>query len=357
MSDLSEITAQRAEQVIESLRNGIPPTGLVSHFTVGRKEEVAELEALLDPATRGVGPGHLIKANYGSGKTHLLRVIEEKALQRNYVVANVTVDANNGVRFNRMDQVLGRIYQSLESQDASLKGIDVIFNDLAQISTPQKVRQIRPDMVQGFARQWVGSYPWMSKDYIRNRLHNLSSLDRGYWSKNKYEASWMAIENLNHLAVLAGHSGVVLLFDEFEDIFQNLNNSQWQQTAFENFFNFFDNFHYSGLAFFAVTPEFVQKSKSLLRYKGIYGLSPDNFDHLPQFSMSPITESDVNELAIKICNTHGIAYEWPAYEVAYAAGIEGQVHLAFNSKMRNQTRLTIESIVCWLDGLLQSNDD
>ena len=72
--------------------------------------------------------------------------------------------------------------------------------------------------------------------------------------------------------------------------------------------------------------------------------------------MSPITESDVNELAIKICNTHGIAYEWPAYEVAYAAGIEGQVHLAFNSKMRNQTRLTIESIVCWLDGLLQSNE-
>ena len=353
MSDLVELTSLRAETVIESLRNGIPPNGLVSQFTVGRKEELLGLEALLDPAARPDGPGHLIKANYGSGKTHLLRVIQEKALQGNYVVANVTVDANNGMRFNRMDQVLGRIYQSLESSNSSGRGIDVIFDALAQISTPQKVGQIRPGVVQDFARYWVGNYSWVNKDNIRNRLHNLSAIERGYWSKNQYETSWMGIENLNHLAKLAGYQGIVLLFDEFEDIFQNLNNIQWQQVAFENFFKFFENFHFSGLAFFAVTPDFIQKSKSLFRYRSDYGFSPDRFDELPQFSMSPITESNFNELAIKICNTHGAAYEWPAYEIALAAGIEKKVHLAYSSKMRDQTRLMIESIVCWLDGLSQ----
>ena len=353
MSDLAELTPIRAERVIESLRNGTPPTGLVAHFTVGRKEELLELEALLNPASSNGGPGHLIKANYGSGKTHLLRVIQEKALQANYIVANVTIDANNGMRFNRMDQILGRIYQSLESLNATGKGIDVVFDDLAQISTPQKVAQIRPGIVQSYARYWVGNYSWVNKDDIRNSLHNLSVVDRNYWSRDQYQASWMAIDNLDHLAKLAGHSGIVLLFDEFEDVFQNLNNIQWQQVAFENFFKFFDSFHFGGLAFFAVTPEFIQKSKSLFRYRGDYGFSPDKFDELPQFSMSPISESNFNELALKICNTHGLAYDWPAGEVAVSAGIEKQVQLAYSSKLRDQTRLTIESIVCWLDDLLQ----
>jgi hypothetical protein len=84
-----------------------------------------------------------------------------------------------------------------------------------------------------------------------------------------------------------------------------------------------------------------------------YGFSEDHFSQLPQFSMSPITETNLNELAIKICHVHGIAYEWSAYEIAYAAGIEKQVHLAYSSTMRDQTRLTIQNIVRWLDGLLQ----
>lgn len=353
MSDLAELTPTRAERVIESLRNGIPPTGLVAHFTVGRKEELLELEALLDAASNNGVPGHLIKANYGSGKTHLLRVIQEKAIQANFIVANVTIDANNGMRFNRMDQILGRIYQSLESSKAANRGIDVVFDDLALISTPQKVAQIRPGIVQGYARYWVGNYSWVNKDDIRNRMHNLSAIDRSYWSRDKYQSTWMAIENLDHLAKLAGYEGVVLLFDEFEDVFQNLNNIQWQQVAFENFFKFFDSFHFKGIAFFAVTPEFIQKSKSLFRYRASYGFSPSKFDELPQFSMSPISETDFNELALKICNTHAIAYGWPASEIAISAGLEKQIHFAYSSKMRDQTRLTIESIVCWLDSLLQ----
>jgi hypothetical protein len=353
MSDLAELSPLRAESVIESLRNGIPPKGLVSHFTVGRKEELLELEALLDPASLTGSPGHLIKANYGSGKTHLLRVIQEKALQANYIVANVTIDANNGMRFNRIDQILGRIYQSLESLDAPNKGIDVIFDDLTQVSTPQKIAEIRPSIVQGYARYWVGNYSWVNKDDIRNRLHNLSAVDRRIWSRDQYQASWSALENLDHLAKLAGHEGIVLLFDEFEDVFQNLNNIQWQQVAFENFFKFFERFHFEGLAFFAVTPDFIQKSKSLFRYRGDYGFSSDKFDELPQFSMSPISESNFKELAVKICNAHALAYDWPAYEIAFAAGIEKQVQAAFGSKMRDQTRLTIESIVCWLDGLFE----
>ena len=52
--------------------------------------------------------GLLIHANYGAGKSHLLRVLRELALERGFAVALIVADAQGGVRFNRMDTVFGR---------------------------------------------------------------------------------------------------------------------------------------------------------------------------------------------------------------------------------------------------------
>src|SRR5208282_318719 len=56
----------------------------------------------------------LLHANYGSGKTHLLKLIREIALERGFAVSSVTLDANAAVRFNRMDQILGAICRNIE---------------------------------------------------------------------------------------------------------------------------------------------------------------------------------------------------------------------------------------------------
>jgi hypothetical protein len=56
-----------ARSIIESLRIGIPPRGHINQFTVGRRSEIAQLKEKLDSGTPGT---MLIKANYGSGKSH-----------------------------------------------------------------------------------------------------------------------------------------------------------------------------------------------------------------------------------------------------------------------------------------------
>jgi chromosomal replication initiation ATPase DnaA len=66
--------SRQAQRVIESLRQGIPPEGHIRRFTVGRKSEIARLTTRLDKSESGA---LLLKANYGSGKTHLLRFIRE----------------------------------------------------------------------------------------------------------------------------------------------------------------------------------------------------------------------------------------------------------------------------------------
>jgi len=107
---VESISVGRAARILEDLRKGIPPSGLVEEFTVGRKDEIRWLDDhLVDDETYSL----LLKANYGSGKSHLLQLIREKALRAEFAVSLVVLDARSGVRFNRMDQIFGAIMRNL----------------------------------------------------------------------------------------------------------------------------------------------------------------------------------------------------------------------------------------------------
>ncbi|WP_041740462.1 BREX system ATP-binding domain-containing protein, partial [Calothrix sp. PCC 6303] len=116
--------------VIESLRLGIPPSGYIRYFTVGRISEIAQLTARLQQEKSGA---LLLKANYGSGKSHLLRFIRETALKEGFAISSVTLDAKSGIRFNRMDQILGAIWRGLEIPgNAENKGVRPFFDFVCQ---------------------------------------------------------------------------------------------------------------------------------------------------------------------------------------------------------------------------------
>src|SRR5207248_4450641 len=86
-----------AERVVEQLRYGVPPPEHVRAFTVGREAQLKELERSLDQNDPSVGAALLVKANYGGGKSHLLKVVRETALQSGYAVSLVVVNSQEGV--------------------------------------------------------------------------------------------------------------------------------------------------------------------------------------------------------------------------------------------------------------------
>src|SRR4051794_20860991 len=100
-----------AIKAVESLRKGIPPDGHVRHFTVGRESEIDHLAVRLRKQQTGA---LLLKANYGSGKSHLLRFLRETGLTEGYMVSTVTLDSKSAVRFNKMNQIVGAIWRGLE---------------------------------------------------------------------------------------------------------------------------------------------------------------------------------------------------------------------------------------------------
>lgn len=395
------MNAIQAQRVMESLRKGIPPTGFVRHFTVGRDSEIRSLSKKLRESEGGA---LLIQANYGSGKTHLLQFIREQALSDSYAVSTVTLDARAAVRFNRMDQIFGAICRNIEIPSSpDNKGIRHLFHFLIQQAEDAKGRtgfwhQLThnwrwdysevldsPAMFIAF-RAWSASKPSIQdiiEDYLfqpweyrvqRKRLYlelveSLRSFfrdPRSEWQfyadevfmfhTQGYAQSWAALRDLNTLARAAGLKGLTILFDEFEDVITNLRNIAHQQAAFWNLFQFYSGKQFPGMTFYAVTPQFSAKCKNLLIEKNYWDYDFSNFDRLPTFEMSPLDVLELDELAMRVLEAHGIAYNWEPDLVMRASQLEKIVHNAASVPVQDRARHTIISVVKALDNLLQENE-
>jgi len=393
------------QQVIESLRLGIPPEGHVRYFTVGRLSEINKLTERLQQAKSGA---LLLKANYGSGKSHLLRFIRETALKENFAVSTVTLDAKSAVRFNRMDQMLGAILQGLEvPKQIGSKGVYHFFDLVCQQARSSKASNHNNWQKITNNNHWNSSKllespaifivlrAWFScrcnKDLIQDWLYQKSSykatnlyhelvtkVNASYryefslngnlqwmpytsktqifnFSSQGYIQSWAALRDIHTLASAAGLRGLIILFDEFEDVLSNITNIVHQETAFQNLFQFFIGNQFQGISFFAITPEFVDKCKSRLLSKNRWDSSYFQFDNLPTFEMSPLDVPHLQDLAKKIKDIHGIAYGWDTNSSSIESGIISVVQKSGNIAVQDRTRQTIKEVVTFLDSQLEEN--
>jgi len=391
------------QQAIESLRLGIPPEGHVRYFTVGRLKEINTLTTTLQqPSSTAL----LLKANYGSGKSHLLKFIRETALKEGYAVSSVTLDAKSAVRFNRMDQIFGAICRGLEVPNVKQKGIASFLNWISSQSKKGQVssnwgqitnnnrwnysRAIKSPSIFIALRAWVsgrsntnliedwlhqaGGYKTtdLERELIRKpqssfreELQANGSLQwSSYTTKaslfnfkhDAYTQAWHATQDLDTLARASKLRGLIILFDEFEDIVYNISNIEHQKVAFQNLFQFFFGNSFTGMSFFAITPGFVEKCKYRLMTKGCWDYDYSHFDALPTFEMSPLEESHLQELAEKIRQFHGIAYDWDTNTLTVEKSLKRVVAKAASTPLQDRTRYTICEVVKCLDQLLEDNE-
>lgn len=393
----------QAQRVIESLRKGIPPDGFVRHFTVGRASEVVQLTERLDDVVPGA---LLLKANYGSGKTHLLRFIRECALEKGFAVSAVTLDARGAVRFNRMDQVFGAICRNIEVPGVlGQKGIRPVLNfvvDRLERAKAGKSESFWQELTNNWkwdfsealdspavfvaVRAWATGtstvhdrvedwflQPWLYRS-LRRLLYSdlIGSLRRFFhdprpeWQFYKYGVfdfhtqgyaqSWWALRDLQRLLCESGLNGLVVLFDEYEDVITNLRNVAHQEAAFWNLFQFYAGRQFPGLSFYAVTPEFVEKCVTLLIDKGRWDYDYSRFKAIPTFQMTPLDVEELEELAMRILEAHGVAYDWEPDLVMRATELDKIVRKASSVQIQDRARHTIISVVKALDRLLEENE-
>ena len=395
-----------AQRAIESLRMGLPPDGNVRQFTVGRGSEIDALIGRLDQADPGA---LLLKANYGSGKSHLLRFIRETALQRRFAVSSVTLDCRSAIRFNRMDQILGAIWRGLELPHGV--GVRGCRGFLDWICTVAEARKSGGDDI-GFWKELTDNWKWSRSQTLQSpslfiairawatgrqdtRLLIESWLQEpwNYYARRtdlyqklvadlyryfrdprpdwefydtregvfnfqlqSYQQSWDCLSDMHVLAREAGLRGFVLLFDEFEDVLNNMTRIDFQEAAFKNLFQFFGGKRFPGMSFFAVTPAFVMKCKERLLQKGRWDFDYARLDSLPTFEMSPLTAAELQELSDRILRTHADAYAWNPLAHIGIGDLRAIVERAAKVPIQDRARQTIRQYVATLDRLLEGSE-
>lgn len=393
MPEGSEMRREEAWRAVESLRKGLPPTGWVRQFTVGRQSEIQDLRARLERAETGA---LLLRANYGTGKTHMLRYIQEEALECGYVVSFVTLDANGAVRFSQMDQIMGAVVNQLQiPRGPGTCGLADLFDVVGETI---KGESFSPD--HGFwysavlKNGWQTSYefgayavfmalrswyftedparknriidwltqPWQYRTQGRVLYQELVERQRDLFREQKsfdqlkqggvfdfkalgYRHSWEALKDLQRIAVESGFRGMVLLFDEFESTVTDLRTRKPQLDAFQNLFDFFGGQRFDGMSFFAVTPDFVEKCNGLLRERRIVDYDHGAFGRLPMFEMSPLDEDDLLGLAQRVVDTHALAYEWKPNGILKSPAFAQQLTDVARSSSPARTRSFIQRVV------------
>jgi hypothetical protein len=332
---LDSLTSGEAERIIESLRMGIPPMGFTRPFTVGRKVELAELNGTLTGNTVA-GSGRFVKANYGSGKSHLLKVIREMAIDAGYAVSYIEMDAKGGVRGNRMDQVFEAVCRGIEVPPGGSRGLANLFR--VAIDCGIDVNRV---VRSGY---WIPA-TLANCDYLANRFQ------RGDYFKYRserpyfYQQCWNALSDLDKLAKTCGFKGLVLLVDEFEDVVTNLNRCDYQAAALNNLLAFFDGEKFAGLSYFAVTPEFTRR----WHWPG----ADAKLDKKPSFALTPPEKADIKRLARTIRAVHAIAYDLEPGEFLSDEDLEREVEKLLGISSQDRIRQTIEGIVEALDDVAE----
>lgn len=400
---IRQLTTGTAEGIVEQLRYGVPPPDYVRLFTVGRESQLLELESSLATPTNDQGSALLVRANYGAGKSHLLKVVREMALDAGYAVSLVVVNSQEGVRFNRLDTILGSICREIEVGQSSKKGIGRLFDAFALASSAKlgkEIREVRERIsskgrwdhsehlkspaVYVALRAWIASQDSDLHELVEDWLSNLVNFRgqrrllynrlvydlRGKFRDPRQEwqfyadevfqfhtgghrQAWDALADFDLIAKSSGLKGLVLLFDEFEDVIQNLNRRDLQQAALINLFRFFAGDRFPGMSYFAVTPDFAAKCKRELLSRGIYEFDYTRFDALPSFELEPVSEKEFLELANRIRSLHGIAHEWDSTSTFSTAQLTRLVRDLWSIASPERVRRAIQGVVHALDERLE----
>ena len=108
---MTRINPKEASTIIKSLEAGVVPDIGLGHLLVGRKAEVDELIKILSHIEDGDSDIRFWVGDFGSGKSFMLKTIENLALSKKFVVS--TIDLNPSRRFYATDRKAVNLYSSV----------------------------------------------------------------------------------------------------------------------------------------------------------------------------------------------------------------------------------------------------
>ena len=338
------------ENVLMALKNGNVPEKGVKNLCIGREKEIDEFEKLLDKVNNKKAIVKFINGEFGAGKSFFLKVIEEMAYDKNFVVSWITL--SNDVPFNKIDIVYKNIVKSLKCKTGTSLShiIDRWITELKmmafeQTSNPQKQNQLVQESIyddlaetrehaSAFAmaiesyNKLMNEEDYKTAEYAKAWLRGDSNIP--YTEKRKFGVKGdvtkdNAIHFLEALSIFVksiGYSGLVVLIDEAE-FTMNLHTKKLRDVAYNYMRDIYDNCNLgkfeNSLFVFAATPElFDNAQKGIPSYEALDDRLKDVLDtdlpdmRKPIFNLKGFEKEDLLDVAGKLLIMHEEDYKWNA---------------------------------------------
>lgn len=338
------------ENVLMALKNGNVPEKGVKNLCIGREKEIDEFEKLLDKVNNKKAIVKFINGEFGAGKSFFLKVIEEMAYDKNFVVSWITL--SNDVPFNKIDIVYKNIVKSLKCKTGTSLShiIDRWITELKmmafeQTSNPQKQNQLVQESIyddlaetrehaSAFAmaiesyNKLMNEEDYKTAEYAKACLRGDSNIP--HTEKRKFGVKGdvtkdNAIHFLEALSIFVksiGYSGLVVLIDEAE-FTMNLHTKKLRDVAYNYMRDIYDNCNLgkfeNSLFVFAATPElFDNAQKGIPSYEALDDRLKDVLDtdlpdmRKPIFNLKGFEKEDLLDVAGKLLIMHEEVYKWNA---------------------------------------------
>ncbi len=210
-------------QVLEAFRLGIVPGAYVDDWTYGRDDELAHLHHWLDDMADG---SMLIEGAYGSGKSHLLKILEHRAAERRYVVSYSHLEAGEeSAAFPK------RLYRQI-ARGLQAPGIGRLDHLLMAAVEKHKGNPMPAHPILGPVLERIAVGKMRARDWSAVSGEGPSTAATGYMPDfttcaNVYCSllsglAWLSTEVL-------GYEGLVLLVDEVETASACLYRFHWRR--------------------------------------------------------------------------------------------------------------------------------
>lgn len=243
-----------ARRTIEALRYGVVPHKRIKELSAGLEHERASLHRAFDNVAKEGGDVRVILGEYGQGKSHFFELAAQEALERNFLVAQTSLDLRE-VPPNRPQRIYNSLIRNLRYPDSSDTGtliplFDRVLSD-ANIFAPlmEKIKGTEFSAAlynYSLLRDQPGEALDQLLDWISGEKLYISAVRKAMPAKQKEfplrALSMMTtsadqycylLSGLGWIAEQAGYAGLALLLDESEHY--SLLNERGQERA-DNFF-------------------------------------------------------------------------------------------------------------------------
>ncbi|GHO82262.1 ATP-binding protein [Dictyobacter formicarum] len=358
-----KISPRHSNAILQAFSNGVTPRIGLEHVVVGRS---AEIEAMLDDLDYRVAQEgasfRLVVGPYGSGKSFMLQVIRNYALQRNFVVADADLSAERRLT-GTTGQGLGLYRELLKNMAIRTRPAGEAFAPLLEHwmnAIQEQVMQssnLLPDnpkfylLVEQKVSETLRSISALSNSF--DFAHILSLYWRAYqdgdevkrerairWLRGEYRLltevrtdlqvnSMVTDKNwYNYLKLFAsffqliGYKGLVIFFDEAVNLYK-ISNTVSRNNNYEQLLTLFNDVN-QGVAqhiglIFSGTPQLVEDPKrGLYSYEALRSrLQESRFAQNsrrsfagPIIRLDTLTNEELFVLLQKLCSIHAFHYRY-----------------------------------------------